>query len=82
MAGDQEGLFLAELSDQLPDGDDLFGVEAHRRLVEHQNLRVVEDRCGQTDTLSVALGQSPDDLVLDLLENAATNHLGNSLSGC
>jgi len=47
--------------DQLADLDDLRRVEADRRLVEDQDLRVVQQRAGETDTLPVALGKLAHD---------------------
>ena len=44
-----------ELADQLARLDDLLGVEAGGRLVEHQHFGVVDDRLRQADALPVAL---------------------------
>ena len=41
---EQQGVLASELADQLADGDDLLRVEPDGRLVEDQDLRVVEDR--------------------------------------
>ena len=60
-----------ELADQLADRDDLPRIEADRRLVEHQDARVVEDGGGEAHALAVALGEGADDLVAHVGEQAA-----------
>ena len=49
------------LLDQLAGLDDLLGVEARRRLVQDQHVRVVEDGLGEADALAVALGELAHD---------------------
>ena len=50
------GLLAPHLLDQGPDLVLLVGIEAVGRLVEDQHLGVVEDRLGETNPLSIALG--------------------------
>ena len=50
-------MVAGELGDQPPRFDDLPGVEAGRRLVENQDLGVVQQGLGQADPLPVPLGQ-------------------------
>ena len=53
----------AEALDELARLDDLLRVEAGRRLVEDQHVRVVEDRLREADALAVALRELADQLV-------------------
>ena len=48
--------------DQLSGFNNLLGIQARGRLIEHQHLRVVNDRLRQPDPLPVALGELADQL--------------------
>ena len=50
-------MIAGELLDELARLDDLLRVEAGRRLVEDQHVRVVDERLRQADALPVALRQ-------------------------
>src|SRR6185436_12238342 len=50
----------AETADQLADLDDLPGVETDRRLVEHEDRRIAEERLRETDALAIALRERAD----------------------
>ena len=64
-----------EVSDQLPNGDDLPGIETDGGLVEHQHSRTVEDRRGQAHPLAIALGERADDLAAHLAQQATLDRL-------
>ena len=46
-----------EIRDQAADLDPLIGIEALGRLVEHEEVRLMQDRCRQADALPEPLGQ-------------------------
>src|SRR5215469_4281308 len=56
----QNGLPAGQLAYEIADRDDLAGVEPARRLVEDEQLRVVEQRLADGDPLSIASRQLPD----------------------
>ena len=57
MAGENDGVVFAKRADQLPDFQNLPGVEANGRLVQNDDLRVAQHRLGDSYPLAVALGQ-------------------------
>ena len=52
--GDQHGLPAGKFADEVANGDDLSGVEPAGRLVEHQQLRLIQQRLGDRDALPIA----------------------------
>ena len=56
VGGDQQRALPTQLADQLADGDDLLGVQTHRRLVQHQHSLLVAGGRGQTHPLAVRPG--------------------------
>ncbi|MNU10270.1 hypothetical protein D3C72_2573270 [compost metagenome] len=57
-------MIFAQLFDQPADFDDLLRVQAGGRLVQHQQIRAVQDGLGQAQPLPVPLGQAADNLLL------------------
>ena len=66
---------VAQLADQGADLADLDRVEARRRLVEDQDVGVVDHRLGQPDPLAVALGELAEDPILDVPQPATLDDL-------
>ena len=52
-----DGVIARQAADQVAGLDDLLGVEAGGRLVQDQDVGVVDERLGQPDALPVALRQ-------------------------
>ena len=71
---EQNGVSGAQLLNQFPDFDDLNRVEAESRLVQNQNLGIVDHGLGQSHPLLVALGQAPDDAVAHVPQSASFQH--------
>ena len=63
--GDDDGLLLGHALDHLAHDKLLVGVEAVRRLVHDQHLRIVEDSLREARTLAIALGERVDRLLRD-----------------
>ena len=55
--GDQHGMRAGERADQIAHGDDLMRIEPAGRLVEHQHLRIAEERGRDRHTLAKAARQ-------------------------
>ena len=68
MARENHGLFAAEIPDELPDLDDLLRVEAEGRLIEDENLGIVQYRLGDAHALLVPLRELADRPAGDLLQ--------------
>ncbi|MNN90448.1 hypothetical protein D3C81_2083980 [compost metagenome] len=60
-------MLFPELLDQLADFDNLLGVQTGGRLIENQQIRLMQNGLGQTQPLPVAFGQPLDDLLLSPL---------------
>ena len=63
MGGDNDGLLSGHLANERSHLELLVGVEAVRRLVQNQNVGIMYQRLGQTDTPFVALRQRVDRLI-------------------
>ena len=74
-----DGVVAGEAADELARFDDLLGVEAGGRLVENQDIGVMQDGLRQTHALPVALGELADELVLDVANGAAVAHFVDAL---
>src|SRR5206468_1315940 len=57
--------------EQFENFDDLFRIEAAGRLVEDEDVGVMNDRMGDADALAVAFGKLADELFADVAERAA-----------
>ena len=66
MGAQNDGVLAGQRLQQLADLDDLLGVEAGGRLVQNQDVGVVDDGLGQAHALPVALGELADEAVPDL----------------
>src|SRR5262249_50751962 len=53
--GEQNGVLFSELADELAHLADLVRIEAGRRLVEHEERRLADERVRETDALAIAL---------------------------
>ena len=58
-----DGVFAGEALDQLARFDDLLRVESGGRLVENQDVGIVNDGLREADALPVAFGELADQLV-------------------
>ena len=68
---------LAQLSDQVSNLADLERVQAGRRLVQDQDLGVVQHRLRQADPLTESARKLADDPVLDLAKLTPADHLAD-----
>src|SRR5579864_9257687 len=68
-------MIAREALDQVAGLVDLLGVEARRRLVQDQNVRVVDNRLRQADALPVPLGKLPNELVPHVGNRAALRNV-------
>ena len=57
VAGKDDGAFLPQLANQLPDFRDLPGVKSHGGFVQNDDLRIPQHRLGDAHPLAVALGE-------------------------
>ena len=64
--------------DELPDADDLLGIEPDRRLVEDQHLRIGDERLGEADPLAVPLREPPDQPLAHVGDLAPLEHLADA----
>ena len=71
MGREDDRLLPADLLDERPDLDDLVRVEAARRLVEDEDVGIVQHRLREADALPEALRQLADQLAGDVAEAAA-----------
>ena len=60
MGTQQDDLVPGDLADEIPHRHPLAGVKARRGLVQHQDIRVVEQRLRQKQPLLHAPGPAPD----------------------
>ena len=67
-------VILAEPLDQVADLGDLARIEADRRLVQDQHVRLAEQRLGQPDALAVPLGELADQLARAVLDVGRVHH--------
>ena len=74
VGGKQDGVPLAQVFDQLPHLADLVRIEADGRLVEDEQIRIMQERVGQTHALAVAFGQGADQLLLHVAQAAQFLH--------
>ena len=70
-----DGVVARQAANQLAGFIDLLGVEAGGRLVENQDVGVVDDGLRQSDALPVALGKLADQFVRDVGDGAALGNL-------
>src|SRR5262249_53270344 len=68
VGAENNGVVARELAKQLADFDDLLRVEAAGRLVEDEDVGVVDDRLGESDALPVAFGKFADELGADVAD--------------
>ena len=67
MGAEDDGVLLAQLLDEVPDLDDLDGVQAHSGLVQDNDLGVAQQGLGDAHPLLIALGEGGDALAPHLL---------------
>lgn len=60
MRAENNRVFLSQLTDQIPDLNDLDRVQSHSGFVENDHLRVAQQCLGNAHPLPVAFGQSGD----------------------
>jgi hypothetical protein len=70
VGAEDDGVVAGEVLEQVADLDDLGGVEAAGRLIEDQDIGIVDDGLSDADALAVALGELADQLGADLAERA------------
>src|ERR1043166_6344387 len=63
---EQNRMLSAEISDQLAHLSDLIWIESDCRLVEDQQVRLANERVGQTNTLPVTFRKGTDQFSFDL----------------
>ena len=68
---------LLEIVDEVSHLDDLHRVEAAGRLVEDQELRLMDDRLRHADPLAEAVRQGPDRILGDLAEVGDLDDVGH-----
>ena len=66
VAGKNNRLVFSELSDQIADLNDLFGIKSDRRLVQNNDIGISQKRLGNSDTLAVSLGEIADQPVFNI----------------
>ena len=64
--------------DELPDADDLLGIEADRRLVEDQHVGIADERLGEAHPLAVALREPADQPLPHVGNLAPLEHLADA----
>ena len=60
VGAEQNCMGLAQLPDELPDLNDLEGVQPHRGLIQNDDSGAAQQRLGNAHPLAVALGESGD----------------------
>src|SRR6202034_911261 len=83
MGGHQNGSLAGQLSYEIADGDDLAGIEPTGRLVENEQLRIVEQRLAYGDALPITPRQLPDwnlrhGLELETFRNGSNGESGGA----
>mgnify|MGYP007004137354 CR=1 FL=1 len=66
---------LAQLPDELPDLNDLEGVQPHRGLIQNDDSGAAQQRLGNAYPLAVALGERGDAAVAHAGEPGLFHHL-------
>jgi len=79
VAAQKNGVFLPKVQDEVPDFDDLAGVETDGGFIENKYGRVVDERLRKTHALPEPLGKMADDPVGDLFEAADVDDPGHLL---
>ena len=54
MRGNEDGLLAGKRADEVANGDDLIGIKSSGRLVEDEQLGLVDERLSDGDTLAIA----------------------------
>ena len=81
MSRENDGPLLPELADKIADLRGLVGVEAGQRLVENQDGRLVDERLGQPDALTVPFGEGSDFFADDVAEGGCLGGLLQTRAG-
>jgi len=79
VGGEDDGLALAHVTNELSDFDNLVGVQSRGGLVKDEHLRVVDDGLCQSHTLAVALAELGDAFGAFRREPDLLNDFVNSL---
>ena len=66
---------LLELGDQVPELPARLGIEAGRRLVEKDQVRIADDRAGEREPLLLSAGQLADARIALLVELDDMDHV-------
>jgi hypothetical protein len=66
VGAENDGVVTRELLEQVAYFDDLLGVESAGRLVEDEDVGIVDDRLGEADALPVSFGKLADQLLADV----------------
>ena len=69
-------MVASQSADEVPDFDDLFGVQSDGRLVENDDRRISHQRAGDAHALTVALGQVAYDAPADIADMHDLAYLG------
>ena len=81
VSGDENRVMSGQTFDELADGTNLVRVETDGWLVENDELRLVDQRIGEADTLLVTLRQMANDAMADVLQPALFHHRVHPLAG-
>ncbi len=76
MGGEDNRVVASQSADEVPDFDDLFGVQSDGRLVENDDRRISHQRAGDAHALTVALGQVAYDAPADIADMHDLAYLG------
>ena len=76
---EDDRVVAGELLDELARLDDLFGIEAGRRFIQDEHVRIVNDRLRQPDPLAVALRQLGAQTVGHVGDARARHHRADAL---
>jgi hypothetical protein len=77
VAADDHAPPLGEPADHVAHADDLLRIEARDRLIQDDQLGVVDHGLGDADALLVAVRQRSDDLVFAAFELGELHHVGS-----
>ena len=75
VGAEQNRMGLAQLPDELPDLNDLEGVQPHRGLIQNDDSGAAQQRLGNAYPLAVALGERGDAAVAHAGEPGLFHHL-------